>query len=156
MSDSLAVESWRKFALAVLLLGMLGITAELLLLGHYEDPYQWAPLALLAVGAIVAGAGAVRPRTAAVRALRAVMAVYLSAAAAGLYLHIDSNVEFELEMRPSIEGLELVRESLTGAIPALAPGAMLQLGLLGLLVCFRHPALSNGDSGTIRPPLQET
>jgi len=45
-------------------------------------------------------------------------------------------------MRPSMAGLELLVESLTGAMPALAPGTMAQLGLLGLLVCFRHPALS--------------
>jgi hypothetical protein len=59
----------------------------------------------------------------------------------GIFLHVRSNVEFELELRPSIEGRALVVETLRGAIPALAPGAMAQLGLLGLLVCFRHPAL---------------
>jgi hypothetical protein len=35
-----------------------------------------------------------------------------------------------------------VIETLRGAIPALAPGAMAQLGLLGLLVSYRHPAVA--------------
>ena len=37
---------------------------------------------------------------------------------------------------------ELVVETLYGAMPALAPGALAQLGLLGLLACFRHPVLT--------------
>jgi hypothetical protein len=50
----------------------------------------------------------------------------------GFYLHHASNREFELEMYPDRHGWELFVESLQGAIPSLAPGAMLQVGLLGL------------------------
>jgi hypothetical protein len=44
-------------------------------------------------------------------------------------------------MYPSLTGFELFREAISGATPTLAPGAMLHLGLLGLLYTFRHPAL---------------
>ena len=40
-------------------------------------------------------------------------------------------------------GWELVLESLTGALPALAPGTMIYLGLLGWAATFRHPLLAN-------------
>jgi len=69
---------------------------------------------------------------------------------------VRSNVEFELEMRPSMAGMELVMESLSGAMPAMAPGAMAQLGFLGLLVCFRHPARAMPATESDQPHTQET
>ena len=45
----------------------------------------------------------------------------------------------------------VVDERLTGATPALAPGAMVQLGLIGLAYTFRHPALrSAATAGAAR------
>jgi hypothetical protein len=76
------------------------------------------------------------------------MVAYVLAGALGVFLHLRSNVEFEKEMRPSIAGRELVLETLTGAIPALAPGAMAQLGLLGLLICYRHPLIHRGGDAS--------
>ncbi len=135
-------ETWRRLALYLLLLSTVGIATELILLEHYENPWQWAPLALLALGLVASSALALAAEPARVRALRAVASAQVLAAVVGIFLHVRSNVEFELELRPNIGGRELVVETLRGAIPALAPGAMAQLGLLGLLVCFRHPAES--------------
>jgi hypothetical protein len=137
-----AVELWRRLGLYLLLFGIVGTGAELIFLEHMEDRLQWTPLVLLGVAFLVGSSVAFRPTRSLVIGLRALMALYLPVAALGLFLHLKSNVEFELEMRPSMAGLELVVESLKGAMPALAPGTMAQLGLLGLLVCFRHPALS--------------
>ena len=147
MTRSRAIEPWRRLALGVLLLGLIGTATELLLLGHYESRFQLPPLVMLTAGVVAAGLVAIRPTPALVKLLRGVMALYVPVAGAGLYLHIKSNMDFELEMRPTMAGFELLRESLTGAMPALAPGAMLQLGLIGLLVCFRHPltTLTNSD-----------
>lgn len=141
-------ETWRRLALYLLLLSTTGIAAELVLLEHYEALPQWAPLALLGLGlvaTIALAAGASRAR---VRTLQTVAVAQVLAAAVGIFLHLRSNVVFELELRPGVGGWPLVIETLRGAIPALAPGAMAQLGLLGLLVCFRHPAVtgSGGDS----------
>jgi len=135
------METWRRLALYLLLLGSAGMVVELFLLGHYEEPWQWAPISLLVAGLALGTALAIHVSPLLVRSLRALMTVFVVAAGVGIYLHLRSNVEFELELRPSIEGRELILETLSGAIPALAPGAMAQLGLLGLLVCFRHPAL---------------
>jgi hypothetical protein len=119
-------ETWRRFALYLLLLR--------------------APLALLAIGLIVCFALLLGPSRARVRAVQVVAVAQVLAGLVGIFLHIRSNVEFELELRPGVGGWPLVIETLRGAIPALAPGSMAQLGLLGLLVCFRHPAVTgSGD-----------
>lgn len=139
---TLPVESWRKLGLFLLLFGHVGTVTELALLGHHETIYQWAPIIMLGLGILAAIGVLARPTSLTVKGMRGLMALYLPLSGYGLFLHLKSNIEFELEMRPSMAGFELLRETLTGAIPALAPGAMAQLGLLGLLVCFRHPALS--------------
>lgn len=137
------VEPWRRLALFLLLLGMLGVTVELTLLEHYEDPKQWTPLASLGVGWIAAAVVTFRPSAGAVRVLQATMVAYLLVAVAGVYFHLKANLEFELELHPSMAGKELVIEVLKGAMPAFAPSAMAHLGLLGLLACFRHPSLAS-------------
>jgi hypothetical protein len=130
----------RRLLTGVVLVGTLGLTVELLLLEHWDSPWQWAPLALLtaALGATLAAWRRPGPRT--LRLLRGVMAVCVAAGALGVWLHYDGNAEFERERDPSIGGVALFREAITGATPALAPGALAQLGLLGLLLAYRHPA----------------
>ena len=41
---------WRRLALWLLIFGQGGVLLELWLLEHYEDVWQWTPLALLAGG----------------------------------------------------------------------------------------------------------
>ena len=69
------------------------------------------------------------------------MVLFVLSGFTGQWLHYQGNVEFELEMYPSRQGLELVWEALGGAYPSLAPGTMILFGLLGLAACIRHPAL---------------
>lgn len=131
----------RRVLLALMLLGMLGLGAELLLLEHYHSPWQWVPLVALALGVVAALAVWVRPGRAALHAFRVLSALYVAAGAVGVYLHIQGNLAFERETDPSLGGWALFREVMYGATPALAPGALAQLGLLGLALAYRHPAL---------------
>jgi len=62
--------------------------------------------------------------------------------ALGIYFHLRGNVEFALERDPSLTGAGLIWKALRGATPALAPGALAQLGLLGLLFSYKHPAFA--------------
>ncbi len=73
------------------------------------------------------------------------MVLCVVAAALGTYLHYRGNAEFEREMDDAADGLVLLWRSLRGATPALAPGALAQLGLLGLIGTYRHPALRRRD-----------
>jgi hypothetical protein len=137
---------------ALFLIGTLGTGVELLLLGHTEDVWQISPLGLMAVGLFtwtwfVAGGG----RTVG-RGFQVVMGLLVLSGVIGLWLHYRANVEFELEMYPSLAGVKLWWEAARGATPALAPGAMLELGLLGLAYTYRHPVLDRvaqptGSSG---------
>ena len=130
----------RRALVAIVVLGTAGLLAELALLEHWDDPWQWAPLVLLGAGFLLSVAAAVRPGRRLLRAFEGLMALYLLAGLAGVLLHYRGNVEFEREREPSLGGLRLVWEAARGATPALAPGALAQLGLLGLLYAYRHPA----------------
>ena len=73
-----------------------------------------------------------------VRVLRGVMLVFLVAGVAGVYYHYRANVEFQRESDPSLAGRELLWSVLRAKVPpALAPGVMVQLGLLGLVYTYR-------------------
>lgn len=120
----------------------MGTGVELILLEHTEDAFQWIPIVLIGVGLVACGVVAARPGPRVLRAFRVLMVAFVLAGALGLYQHYDGNAEFELEMRPDLEGLELFKEAVTGATPALAPGMMAHLGLLGLAFTFRHPLLA--------------
>jgi hypothetical protein len=122
----------RRLLLALLAMGLAGTGLELLLLEHFEDVWQVVPLVLIALGLIVTGWRLLRPGPGNLRAFRLVMVLMLASGALGLFLHYRGNSEFELENTPGIAGFALFREAMTGATPALAPGAMILFGLLGL------------------------
>lgn len=131
--------------LAILLLGAAGLGTELLLLAHDEDVTQRIPLGLLLATCGVSVAVMVKPSPLTVRVFQAVMLLMIASAALGMYFHLSANMEFQLEMDPALTGMALFRKSLVAkAPPALAPGAMAQLGLIGLAYTFRHPALFRG------------
>ena len=126
--------------LATLLAGVLGMGSELLLIGHVDGALQLIPVCLLAAGPFVLGWMMRSPSRASVRAVRAVMTLYVASGLLGVILHYRGNAEFELEMYPDARGVALVGQTLTGATPVLAPGSMALLGLVGLVLTFRHPA----------------
>ena len=131
----------RRILLGIVFVGALGLELELLLLEHFESPWQWAPLVLL--GAVLAGGAALaaRPARGTVRLFQGLMLLCLAFGLIGVYLHYVGNVEFQLEEEPTRRGLALFWEAIRGATPALAPGALVQLGLVGLASTFRQPML---------------
>ena len=135
----------RRILLAILLLGLAGITAELLLLNHVEDFYQLIPVMLSGGAVLTAAMVVLRPTPGTVRLFQAVMVLLLLSGAIGVVLHYQVTMEFQLEMDPTLSGMALFRKAIVAkAPPALAPGAMTQLGLIGLAYTFRHPALQSG------------
>jgi hypothetical protein len=132
---------FRAFLLATLTVGILGTAAELLLLGHVESAQQLIPLVLLAAAVVVVVWHAAVPQLATIRLLQVTMLMFVLSGLVGISLHFKGNVEFELEMYPSMTGVELVTKTLTGATPVLAPGTMTLLGLIGLTYTYAHPSL---------------
>lgn len=132
--------------LFILLLGLAGTAAELVLLQHYEDPWQLVPLALIGLALAVLAWHGLTAGSASVRAIQVLMALFVVSGLIGVGLHHNANSEFELEMDPSLAGFRLFKEALSGATPALAPGTMMQLGLIGLVYAYRHPRLEAGSA----------
>ena len=139
-ADEETAGALRRGLLAVFVFGMLVSGSELLLLGHIEDEWQWTPLVLLGTSLAVLGWHGFSRGAGALRAHRVLMALFIGSGLGGVRLHYRSNVEFELEMYPSLGGLELFQAAMTGAMPVLAPLAMAGLGFLGLAYAYRHPA----------------
>jgi len=145
MPEGAVVARLRRLLLLILGLGMAGTAADLLLIEHYEDGWQAPPLVLIAVGLLVATWLAIRSARAgwiAVLLLRVTMVLFVCAGILGVLLHYNGNREFQTELDPSVAGWPLFVKVMTAkAPPALAPGVMVQLGLLGLVYTYRHPAL---------------
>jgi hypothetical protein len=133
------IQAVRRFLGVILFLGMSGTAVELLLLKHDEDWIQLIPLVLLAAGLVAVIAHVLRPSAGTAGAIQVTMAAFVAAGVAGLYFHYRANVEFQLESDSSLAGRALLMKALQAKTPpALAPGVMVQLGLLGLAYTFRH------------------
>ena len=133
----------RQFLLALLAAGLIGLGVELVLLEHYEDVWQLTPLVLITANLMVLLWQAARPSWPAVQSMRVLMVAMLAAGALGIFLHYRANMEFQLEMSPGLSGIDLFLKTIRAKVPPpLAPGAMAQLGLLGLLYTYRHPLLT--------------
>jgi hypothetical protein len=144
------LEQVRRLLLAIFAVGAVGLAAELALLGHYEEWRQIVPVALLGASLVALGWLWGGPSRASVATFRAVMGFCLLAGVVGMWFHFNGNREFELEMDATMAGWALFSEAMSGATPALAPGALVQLALIGLAATFRHPA-----AGTRGTPLRE-
>jgi len=131
----------RTFLLSIFIIGLLGSGTELLLLEHTENFWQWIPIVLIVTGLLALGWCGVARGPVSIRVFQGTMILFVISGFIGLFLHYQGNVEFELEMYPSLAGWELFGKAMQGATPTLAPGTMIELGLLGLVYSFRHPVL---------------
>ena len=142
--SSIILSVLRRLLLALFVAGVVITGTELLLLEHTEE-WQIAPLVLLTVSLAVLAWHAMSKSRASIRTFQMVMLLFIVGGISGIALHYNGNVEFELEMYPSLSGIELFSKAMHGAFPALAPSAMIHLGLLGFAYTFRHPLLTNSN-----------
>ena len=151
-AETPTIKALRGFLLIILVLGVLGTGAELLLIEHFEDVWQYAPLILMGLSLAVLGWRVVDRGRVSLRVFQGTMLLFVVSGFVGFWMHYQGNVEFEREMYPTMEGFELLWAALQGATPSLAPGTMIQLGLLGLAYTYRHPALSTHKTDTNGEP----
>lgn len=133
-SPATTLETTRRLLLALLAFGLTGTAAELWLMGHHEDWKQFIPLVVIGASAAALLWFAFTRSRWATRSFRLCMLLLMVAGAAGAILHYRANMEFQLEMDPTLGGMALMLKVLHAkAPPALAPGNMALLGLLGLI-----------------------
>jgi hypothetical protein len=133
----------RRLILALLTFGLAATTVDLLALGHYKDSWQLIPLVSM-IAALVAIVWHVFSGFSAtsLRVLRIVMAGIFLVGVIGTILHFRGSRTFQLDANPDLSGLPLILKVLHAkSPPTLAPGAMVQMGILGLIYGFRHPSL---------------
>src|SRR5262245_27006014 len=112
---------------------MAGLVTELALIAHYEDAAQWIPIALLALGLAAVAAEIVLHRPWTQLLIQLTMVLIVAAGLLGVYFHFNGSREFQLEMDPQMRGTTLMWHVLRAkSPPTLAPGSMVQLGILGL------------------------
>ena len=134
----------RRFLLAVLAFELVGTLVELLLLQHFEDALQWIPLVLIVLTLLTIAWHASRPQPATIRTLQAVMVALVFAGLIGVGLHLQGAAEFQMEMDPSQPTWNVFKKALMAqAPPALAPGVMLQMGLLGLIYAYGYSPMES-------------
>lgn len=128
----------RRWLIAGLVLGLVGTIAELLLLEHYEEGWQMTPLALIAAALVALAWDAARPSARTARAIQAIMGLFVLAGVIGVWLHLRGAAEFQREMDPSQSRWRVFAKAMRAkAPPVLAPGIMIQLGLIGLVSSYR-------------------
>ena len=146
IDDRSVLDHVRRILLAILALGVAGSLTELILLKHTENIFQWVPLVLLGTGGSVLVWHSVSGSSASLRLLRWLMCGFVAAGMAGVYFHFQGSAEFKLESQPTLAGMALFWEAIRAkAPPLLAPGSMVQLGLLGLAYTYKHPVLQESN-----------
>jgi hypothetical protein len=131
------LERLRLWVLGVLVLGLIGTVTELFLLEHDEQALQFVPLVLIGLGVVVLVWHYAARNTASLRALQIVMALFVLSGFAGMIAHFHGSMEYQLELDPDMSTWDLLEKILHAkAPPLLAPGMMIQMGLLGLAYAF--------------------
>ncbi len=123
--------SVKRFIIAALLLMMIGTAMELYLLDHYEDTLQLIPMLCIAASILMVIVLYFRRTNFTYGVFKLVMGLTAMSGVYGAFLHLRANYEFEQEMKPGLKGWDLFLESLSGALPSLAPGSMIVLALIG-------------------------
>lgn len=135
----------RRGILAVLVFGCVGLIGELVLLEHYGELTQLLPLLLCAALLVAVIAHWIGNGAKSVRALQVVGLLMVLSGGLGVYFHGAENLEHAREDAEEYgdptSGTDFWMRVAKGDAPALAPGTLIQFGLLALLVAYRHPAL---------------
>ncbi len=133
MNHSL-VHRAKRFSIVIYVLTSLGLMTELLLESHYEEFWQVLPLVVISLGLMILLAYQYWTISILKISNKIMVILLILTGCVGVFFHLKNNWGFELEIYPHLKGWELFRKTLTGAIPVLAPGALVILGLLGQLI----------------------
>lgn len=128
-----ATQSIRFWIIAAILFMASGTVIELLLLSHYEDTWQLLPIILIGLSLICFLMTFWLRQNWVVQLLKLLLLSCVISGGLGVYFHLQANMEFEAEMHPTQSWSTTFLESLSGALPALAPGSMILFAIIGYI-----------------------
>lgn len=128
--------------MAVAAFATLVTPVELVLSKHYGDPAQFIPFVMVALTLLAIILVYHTPSAKLLRLFRGLMGLLFVVSVVGVFFHLRGNLEVIREIHPETSGGLLVWKVLSGAAPALAPGLLAQVGLLGLIYTYRHPVFT--------------
>jgi hypothetical protein len=114
----------------------LGTIAELIAAKHYQDGVQFVPFALCAAGFMAMVAAWRRPDHKTLMMVRALLIVIALGSLWGIWEHVEGNLEFVHEVRPHADTATVIRSTLQGGAPILAPAALAAAAATGIAATY--------------------
>lgn len=111
-----------------------GLVADLILIGHFETFWQTVPLTLQILAALVVLVYHNNPIRHVEKVINSLVILLIISGLAGVGFHLHNNWEFESELHPGQSWIETLKNVMTGAVPIMAPGAMIVSGLAVRLI----------------------
>ena len=133
-----------------------GTIAELIVVGHDDDPIQFVPFLLCGLGLLALAAVWKRPGAIMVLALRGIMTVIALGSLLGVYEHIEGNIAFVREIHPHAGTATLVKAALTGGAPLMAPGILAIGAAVAIAATYASAPQITGERGRSRQPTAVT
>jgi hypothetical protein len=139
-SDDATLKGMRLLIMAAIAVALTVTEAELIYVGHTgTNNGQLIAVVLVAAGLTVSTWHAIARNTTSIVVFRFTMYLFLVFGLDGMLTHYNAAVHAALKLHPTLAGLPLLTATLSGSIPLLAPGMLIQVGLLGLVYTFNHP-----------------
>jgi hypothetical protein len=133
----------RTILLISSVISLIGTGVELVLINHLNPILQMIPVFLIVLGlGSIVWYGISRTGKS-MRVFQGTMALCVISGLLGIFLHIAFSASDASKKDNTLHGAALFRAAMTGTAPPLAPGAMIQLGLIGLAYTYRHPAMDD-------------
>lgn len=123
-----------RLSYIIFLIAATGLLMELLLIGHLESFWQIFPVVLLSVAVTNAVLFYYIAHRFVFLIFNFLTIILMISGFIGIGFHLHNNWEFTIELHPGESTFQLITDMLTGAIPAVAPGAMIVSGLVGKLL----------------------
>jgi hypothetical protein len=150
MSERLALRRLQN-ALYLLAAGLFIVTiGELWAEEHYESTLQLVPFALCGIGLVALIGVKLSPSRPVVLAVRALMIVLIAGSLLGIYEHAAGNLEFAREVRRRADTTTLVKATIQGGAPILAPGIFAFGAAITLAATYATTVLTNRQAAMDR------
>ncbi|HEY7034524.1 MAG TPA: hypothetical protein VH482_24520 [Thermomicrobiales bacterium] len=142
MNDRAALRRLATFLHLLAAALFVGTIGELIAAKHYDSAMQLVPFALCALGLLAVPALRTRPTRPVVLAIRALMVVTAAGSLLGVYEHVMGNLDFVREVRRHADTMTVVKQTLQGADPILAPGVLAVAAAVTLAATYASSVIS--------------